>query len=141
MLQVPTWFLYSRIYLGTAEPNGDNIRLIHRFGADTRIAWPSIAFSGHLKVNDFGPYDFHRDHNLTYPLQVMADLSFTLGAPKYFGLPQTRLGIRGTYRTLDRYSNRYAPEGVTAPDEGDLYPEGLDNGEEWEIRTYLHLVI
>lgn len=71
----------------------------------------------------------------------MGDLSYTLGTPRWFGVPQTKLGIRGTYRTLDRYSNRYQPKGVDAPLPGDLYPAGLDKGNEWEIRTYLHLAM
>jgi beta-galactosidase len=133
--------MISHIFLGTAEPNGDNPRLIHRYGFDSRIAWPTVALAGHLKFNDFGPYDYHRDHNLTYPMQVMADLSYTLGTPIWFSLPQTKLGVRLTYRTLDRYSNRYLPEGEPELEEGELYPEGLPDGREWEIRTYLHLVI
>jgi hypothetical protein len=133
--------MISHIYFGKGEPNGDNVRLINRYGFDSRIAWPSIALAGHVKVNDWGPYDYHRDHNLTFPLQVMADISFTLGTPQWFNFPQTRFGVRGTLRTLDRYSNRYQPEGVPEPEEGEYYPEGLPEGREWEIRTYLHLVI
>ena len=100
-----------------------------------------MALAGHVKVNDYGPYDYHHDHNLTFPLQLMADLSYTLGRPRWFGLPQTSLGVRGTYRTLDRYSNRYAPAGVPVPEESELYPAGLPKGREWEIRTYLHFAI
>jgi hypothetical protein len=133
--------MISHLYYGTAEPNGDNPRLVHHFGIDSRIAWPSLVFSSFIKVNDYGPYDYHHDHNLTYPLQLMADVSFTLGTPKWFDLPQTRIGVRGLYRTLDRYSNRYQPGGVTPPAEGTLYPEGLPSGREWEIRTYLQLAI
>jgi len=131
----------SHAYYGTGEPVGDDPRLIHRFGVDTRIAWPRVALAGFLKVNDWGPYDYHRDHNLTFPLQIMADLSTTLGEPRWFGLPQTSLGVRLTYRTLDRYSNRYQPAGVPAPPEHELYPAGLEKGREWEIRTYLHFAI
>ena len=133
--------MISHLWFGTAEPNGDNPRLIKRFGADTRIAWPVIALAGHVMVNDFGPYDYHHDHNLTFPLQLMADISFNLGKPQWFNFPQTRFGVRGTYRTLDRYSNRYTPEGVPEPELDEQYPEGLPDGREWEIRTYLHLVI
>ncbi len=133
--------MISHIYFGTAEPNGDDDRLVKRFGVDSRIAWPAVALAGHVKFNDYGPYDYHRDFNLTFPLQVMADISYTLGKPQWFGLPQTRFGVRGTFRTLDRFSNRYQPEGVPEPVEGELYPEGLPQGREWEIRTYLHLVI
>ena len=131
----------THIYFGTAEPNGDNERLVERFGISSRIAWPGVAFDGYLRFNDFGAYDYHYDHNLTYPMQVMGDLSFTLGAPQWFGNPQTRFGVRATYRTLDRYSNRYQPDDVVEPGEGENYPEGLDEGNEWEIRTYLHLAI
>jgi hypothetical protein len=133
--------MVSHLVFGTAEPNGDNDRLVHRFSVDSRLVWPSMALGWHAKFNDYGPYDYHRDHNLTYPLQLMADVSFTLGQPLWFNFPQTRLGVRGTFRTLDRYSNRYAPEGIEEPAENELYPEGLEDGREWEIRTYLHLVI
>jgi hypothetical protein len=134
--------MVSHIVFGPAEPNGNDLRLDTHFSADTRVVWSSLALAGHVKFNDFGPYDFHRDFNLTHPLQVMADVSFTLGRPRWFGLPETRFGVRGTYRTLDRYSNRYAPSGVTAPlVPGELYPAGLPEGREWEIRTYLHLAI
>ena len=134
--------MISHIVFGTAEPRGDNPRLVKRFGVDSRIVWPSIAFGWHAKFNDYGPYDYHRDFNQTYPLQLMGDISFTLGQPKWFNFPQTQFGVRCTYRTLDRYSPRYAPEGAAVPVlENELYPEGLAKGNEWEIRTYLHLAI
>lgn len=133
--------MVSHLVYGTAEPNGDNERLLHRLALDTRVAWPTFVLAGHVKVNDFGPYDYHREFNLTFPLQLMADVSYTLGRPRWFDLPQTRLGVRGTWRSLDRYSNRYAPAGVPAPLPGELYPDGLPHGHEWEIRTYLHLSI
>ena len=47
-------------------------------------------------------------------MQLMGDLSYTFGTPRWFGFPQTRLGMRGTYRSLDVYSNRYCP--VQEPD-------------------------
>ena len=77
-----------------------------------------------MKVNDFGPYDYHRDFNMTYPLQLMADISYNLGKPRWFSLPQTKVGVRGTFRTLDRYSNRYQPEGEPVPAVGRALPGG-----------------
>ncbi len=133
--------MIGHVVWGTAEPNGDDGRLVHRFSVDGRVAWPSLVLAGHLKLNDFGTYDYHRDFNLTYPLQAMADLSCTLGTPRWFDLPQTRIGVRAAYRTLDHDSNRYQPEGVPAPAAGERYPDGLPHGHEWEIRTYLHLAI
>ncbi|MFO7655092.1 MAG: glycosidase [Candidatus Krumholzibacteriia bacterium] len=133
--------MISRVYFGSAEPRGDDPRLVERVGVESRIAWPSVALAGHVRFNDYGPFDYHWDHNLTFPLQVMADLSYTLGRPRWFDLPQTRLGVRWTHRTLDRFSNRYQPAGIAAPEERERYPEGLDEGREWEIRTYLHFAL
>ena len=94
-----------------------------------------------IKVNDWGPFDYHRDFNLTFPLQLMLDVSTTLGKPDWFILPNTRVGIRGTWRSLDQYSPRYSP--LAAPEFGDPFisPVGFDNGNEWEIRTYIHINI
>lgn len=72
----------------------------------------------------------------------MLDLSTTLGKPDWFILPDTRIGIRGTWRTLDQYSPRYLPsytaEFAPAPV---ISPVGFSNGNEWEIRTYIHINI
>jgi hypothetical protein len=123
----------AHLFAGTGEPNGDDTRLIHRYGYDARVAWSRLAFDSYARFNDWGPYDYHRDFNLTFPVQLMGDVSHTLGTPKWFGYPETKLGIRGTWRSLDRYSNRYS----LGPDA----PEGSPNGSEWEIRTYLHIAI
>ena len=133
--------MVSHVYFGNSEPNGDNDRRIDRVSLESRVAWPEVALAWSLKFNDYGLYDYHHDHNLTFPLQAMADLSFTLGRPKWFGDPQTSIGVRATYRTLDNYSNRYMPVGAVEPLPDELYPDGLDDGREWEIRTYMHLAI
>jgi hypothetical protein len=73
----------------------------------------------------------------------MVDFSTSLGKQDWFGLPNTQIGIRGTWRSLDQYSPRYSPAatatGITNPAAIDLtgYPEG----SEWEIRTYVHINI
>jgi hypothetical protein len=77
-------------------------------------------------------------------MQLMADISTGIGKPDWFLLPSSRIGIRGTYRTLDQYSNRYAP--MKVPDgNGNMIPLpnpiGFPNGNEWEIRTYLSIGI
>jgi len=148
------WEVYSRVvskpnkdlgfianfYGGKAQANGSDERTIDRYGIDLRMIYKTIKVHSFLKFNDWGPYDYHRDFNLTYPLQVMADLSISLGKPDWFNLPSTRFGIRTTYRTLDKYSPRYSPimkidaSGTLVPDPDAI---GFDNGNEWEIRTYL----
>jgi hypothetical protein len=74
----------------------------------------------------------------------MADLSTTLGKPDWFDMPMTRIGVRGTWRSLDKYSPRYAPTYSWDPS-GEFLPNpnaiGFDNGQEWEFRTYIQITI
>jgi hypothetical protein len=150
------WELYTRIvskrnanfgfianlYGGNAQANGSDDRLIYRYGADVRMIYKKMKVTTALKIDDWGPFDYHRDFNLTYPLQAMLDISTTLGKPDWFILPSTQIGIRGTWRTLDQYSPRYAPnETEDYVDEPIISPVGFENGTEWEIRTYIHFNI
>jgi hypothetical protein len=97
-----------------------------------------------VRFNDWGPFDYHRDFNLTFPLQLMADVSTSLSKPDWFGLPSTRFGIRATWRSLNEFSPRYAPMYVL-DGSGELVPDptaiGFPNGTEWEFRTYLQINI
>jgi hypothetical protein len=127
--------LVAHLYAGTGEANGDDPRLIHRYGCDARLTWGAVAIEAFAKFNDWGPYDYHRDFNLTFPIHIMTDLSYSLGRPLWFGFPQTRIGVRGTWRSLDQYSPRYAPA-----EAGDLTGSETD-GDEYEVRTYLHLAL
>jgi len=133
--------LIANLYGGEGEPNGDNERLIERYGGDMRLIWGPVKMRTEAKFNDWGPYDYHRDFNQTFPVQLMGDVSFNLGTPQWFDLPQTRFGIRGTWRSLDQYSPRYCParvpdfDGMLVCDPDFPGPEGT----EWEIRTYLHV--
>jgi len=129
----------ANLYAGEGEPNGDDPRLITRFGGDIRLIAGSMKFITAVKIDDWGPYDYHKDFNLTYPLQLSADVSTILGKPEWFNLPQTRLGIRAIYRTLNQYSPRYCP--IRIDGQCDPTIVGFDKGTEWEIRTYLHMNI
>ena len=97
------------------------------------------------KVNDWGPFDYYRDFNLTFPLQTSLDISTSLGKPDWFLLPNTRIGVMGTWRSLDQYSPRYSPTNTfipnTFPPQPVLSPVGFPNGSEWEIRTYIRIDI
>jgi hypothetical protein len=129
------------LYGGNAQSNGSDERIIQRFGTDVRLIYKKVKLISTVKVNDWGPYDYHRDFNLTYPLQVMADLSYSVVLRKWFILPETRMGIRYTWRTLDQYSPRYSPATILNS-AGNWVPDptaaGYGNGNEWEIRTYLN---
>ena len=134
----------ANVYAGDAQANGSDARTIRRYGVDWRMIYKTLKVNSFVRVNDWGPYDYHRDFNLTFPLQLMADVSISLGKPDWFNLPDTQLGIRGTFRTLDRFSPRYSPT-QTTNGPGNLVPDpnvvGFDNGNEWEIRTYLFINI
>ncbi|MEN9335802.1 MAG: hypothetical protein RLZZ500_789 [Bacteroidota bacterium] len=136
--------IIATLYAGDAQANGSDARKISRMGMDLRAIYKKVKFISALKINDWGPYDYHRDFNLTFPLQLMADLSTTIGKPDWFILPGTRIGIRGTWRSLDKYSPRYNPTQILNA-AGEWVPDpnaiGFDNGQEWEIRTYIHINI
>ena len=99
-------------------------------GSGLRLTGGSTSLTAYAKFNDWGPYDYFKDFNLTYPVQLMGDLSHTLGSPQWFATnPQTQIGVRGMWRSLDQYSVRYI--GIS----------GDPNGNEWEFRTYLRLAM
>ena len=139
----PELGIIGNFYYGNGQANGDSDRTIKRFGGDLRMIYKNMKMISHVKVNDWGPYDYHRDFNLTFPLQLMVDFSTSLGKQDWFGLPNTQIGIRGTWRSLDQYSPRYSPAattaGITNPAAIDL--SGYPEGSEWEIRTYVHINI
>jgi hypothetical protein len=134
--------IIGNFYYGNGQANGSDARMIKRFGGDIRLIYNKLKITSQVKVNDWGPFDYHRDFNLTYPLQLMVDVSTTLGKPDWFILPSTKMGIRGTWRSLNEFSPRYTPNAAaqfaTSPI---VSPVGFPNGSEWEIRTYIHINI
>lgn len=138
----PDLGIIANLYGGTGQANGSNERLIERFGGDIRMIYKKMKLVHSWKVNDWGPFDYHRDFNLTYPVQLMLDWSTSLGKPDWFVLPNTRIGIRGTWRSLDQYSPRYSPnEAIEFAPAPIISPVGFGDGTEWEIRTYIHINI
>jgi hypothetical protein len=138
----PELGLIGNFYYGNGQSNGDSDRLIKRFGGDVRAIYKNMKLESHVKINDWGPFDYHRDFNLTFPVQLMLDLSTSLGKPDWFILPSTRIGIRGTWRSLDEFSPRFSPNNALpfAPSPI-ISPVGFPDGSEWEIRTYVHINI
>lgn len=134
----------ANIYAGDAQANGSDERLIRRYGMDLRVIAKTFKVQSFVRFNDWGPFDYHRDFNLTFPVQCMLDLSANLARPDWLNLPGTRLGVRGTWRQLDQFSPRYAPTfNVNAA--GQMVPDptaiGFGRGNEWEIRVYLFINI
>lgn len=135
--------LIANFLIGNAQANGSDDRLIERYVMDLRAIYKKLKLTSHVKINDWGPFDYHRDFNLTYPVQLMFDLSTSLGKPDWFILPSTQLGVRWTWRSLDEFSPRYLPNQTASEfaTEPILSPVGFDNGMEWELRTYIHINI
>lgn len=136
--------LIANLYVGNGQANGDDKRTIQRYGIDLRTIYKKTKLLTAVKFNDWGPFDYHRDFNLTFPLQLMADISTEIGKPDWFILPTTKIGVRGTYRTLNKYSPRYSPV-KTLDAAGNWVPDpnaiGFPDGNEWEIRTYIQINI
>ncbi len=59
--------------------------------------------SGYVKKDAWGPYDFHRQFNITYPEQVKLDYSVLLDSRRD-ELNSTKVGVRALYRSLDENS-------------------------------------
>jgi hypothetical protein len=77
-------------------------------------------------------------------MQLVLDLSTVVGKAGWWDLPQTRLGVSYTYRTLDSNSPRYCPEMMLNDlNELECNPDalGAEEGNEWQIMTYMHLNI
>ena len=140
----PDLGMIANIYFGNGQANGDSERTINRVGGDIRMIYRKVKVTSSVKFNDWGPYDYHKDFNLTFPFQGSLDISTSVGKPSWFILPDTRIGIMGIWRSLDQYSPRYSPTFVpenTYPPVPALSPVGFPNGSEWEIRTYVHINI
>ncbi len=140
----PDFGLIANLLAGTAQANGSDPRLIQRYGGDLRMVLKKAKLTAMAKVKDWGPYDYHRDFNLTYPLQLMSDLSLNLGKPAWFNLPDSRFGVRYTWRSLNQYSPRYCPT-MTFDASGehvcDPTAVGFGHGREWEFMTYFQVNI
>jgi hypothetical protein len=140
----PDLGIIGNIYGGNAQANGDSDRTIERFGGDIKMIYKKWKLEYGFKINDWGPFDYHRDFNLTFPVQNMIDISTSIGKPDWFILPDTKIGIMGIWRSLNENSPRYAPNAVspnTFPPVPTVSPVGFGNGSEWEIRTYVHINI
>jgi hypothetical protein len=121
--------LVNSIYAGQGQANGDDPRTVTRWGLYGWYTYSSFNINYFLKFDDWGPYDYHKDFNLTYPLQVMLDLSYAYEPPKLYAPAATRFGVRGQFRNLDRFSNRYRFDPLDAGRQG----------REWEIKTYVQV--
>ena len=124
-------------YVGTAQARGTDPRLITRKGGEFKAFWRSMVFNGWVRVDDWGPFDFHRDFNLTFPLQTYLDISGGLTRPSLVKM-STRIGAFAKFRLLDENSPVPSAVGGTQDAIPALSPDDpFDN--EFAIGTYVRL--
>jgi hypothetical protein len=140
----PEFGVIGNVYFGNGQANGSDARTIQRYGVDVRTIYRKMKLITIARIDDWGPFDYHRDFNQTFPLQLIADWSIEVSKPDWFMMPGTKIGCRGTYRTLNKYSNRYAPV-LSMNSLGQFVADpnaiGFPDGNEWEFRTYIQINI
>jgi beta-galactosidase len=121
--------LAGSLWGGQTQSTGKDPRLVNRAGGEIKLWWWTWLFWTQLRFNDWGPYDYQRDFNITFPMQWYGDLSYGVTSliPGWLG---TRVGLRAQVRTLDQYSI----EGYL-PDPNQPTKQGL----EYEIGAYVRL--
>jgi beta-galactosidase len=117
--------IVTNSFVGQYESTGSDDRIVLRYGITNEFWWKTQAVTIGARFDDWGPYDYHRVFNLTYPLQIDVDYSFGIGAPT-IDWNRTRLVLQGKYRTRDEFS--WGSEAVTALSGADY---------EWELGTRL----
>ena len=137
-----TWLWYARVtsttrlsgsvYGGQNLSRGVDPRRVDRFGGSLRLSVHTMLLTLRALVNDWGPYDYHRDFNLTYPLQTYADLSWGISPATEIELLDTRFGIRGQFRTLDEHSPGFS-------DVIDVETDPTASGTEYEVGFYVQV--
>ncbi len=120
--------LSGSFYAGQDQANAGDPRLVTRFGGSLRLIRKGLMASTDVKIRDWGPYDYHRDFNLTYPFQWYGDLSY--GLPRSaLGVADARFGARWQLRFLDGFSEGYVADPAL--------PRKL--ATESEVLTYLEV--
>jgi beta-galactosidase len=105
----PQLRLLGTIYAGQDQARAGDPRLVTRTGGSLKLVRAGLSVATDVKIRDWGPYDYHRDFNLTYPFQWYGDLSYglALGA---LGVADARLGLRWQLRFLDGFSEGYVAD-------------------------------
>ena len=112
--------------VGTAQSGGDDDRIIDYTRVQLRGWHNNLHANWQLKFNDWGPFDYHRVYNLTFPFQSIASLEMGMVKPR-FGQYYPRIGVLSKYRFTDEFSPEHIPL------------NGLPNGwgRQYEVGAYV----
>jgi hypothetical protein len=122
--------LATSLFVGRKQPQNEQIREADdlAYGAALRFWWRNYHIVSRASINEWGPYDFHRDFNLIYPFQYYFDGSWGT-RPVGYEVEGTRIGARAQVRTLDERSLDFVPD-LNDPDR---------LGLEWEVGIYANI--
>ena len=126
------WALSTRMVFNPSRDSKYIIKLIRGFDQSTgdpnggtrkyyQVHWKTEfkrrhVFEGYYMKDAWGPYDFYRQFNITFPEQIKLDYSILLGGTGLLGSVDdenraTRVGIRALYRGLDEENETFEVEG------------------------------
>ncbi len=111
--------IYTGKKQSTGAPGFDTLEF---FSVDGKMILDNKhVYSAYIKVDDFGPYDFQEQFNITFPLQLKLEYSRLLDL---LGDEQrsSKWGVKFLYRELDELS-------------GADYADG-ENDDMFEVQTY-----
>lgn len=143
------WKVMSRMVMNTEGGTNVIVNLENGFQQSTGDVGPTREYykagakflltnnhiiEGYVYKDAWGPYDFFRQFNQTYPWQYKIDYSILMGPNSWLNTPgsTSKWGVRALYRTIDENSPEYA-EGLEGSAE---FVEGRNNSM-FEIITYL----
>ncbi len=85
----------------TGDPNGGSRKY---YTLDGKVVLGNRhIISGYFKKDAWGPYDFHRQFNITFPEQYRLEYSLLLDSQRD-ELRSTKIGVRTLYRSVDENS-------------------------------------
>ncbi len=114
-------------YIGTKQSTGQpDQKTLEFFSVDGKwIKDRAHIYSAAIKIDDFGPYDFYKQFNLVYPLQVNLGYSYLIDK-LLDDKNSSQIGVKFFYRELDELSDNAE------------YQDGK-NDYMLEVQTYFEL--
>ena len=109
--------------VGTAQSGGDDSRVIQYTRLQVRGWHNNLHTDWQFKFNDWGPFDYHRVYNLTFPFQTIGRLEMGMTKPRY-GNVYPRIGVLSKFRLTDEFSPDHIPMAGWANDWGRQYEVG-----------------
>ena len=112
--------------IGTGQSTGAESRVVDFYRFQVRGWHKKLHSDLQFKVNDWGPFDYHRVYNLTFPFQAITKFEVGMTKPRY-GQSYPNIGILGKYRLADENSPANIPLNIL--------PNGW--GHQYEVGAYV----